>query len=65
MSWSSPLNTSNTILMSLSFSSTHSSTVSTAILAASPGGNLNTPVEMQQNAMLSSPTDLAASRHER
>lgn len=51
--------------MSLSFSSTHSSTVSTAILAASPGGNLNTPVEMQQNAMLSSPTDLAASRHER
>lgn len=51
--------------MSLLLSSIHSSTVLTAILAASCGGNLNTPVEMQQNAMLPSPTDLAASRQER
>lgn len=51
--------------MSLLLSFTHPSTVSTAILAASLGGNLNTPVEMQQNAMLSSPTASAASRQER
>ena len=43
-------------------SSSHACTVSTAIRAASCCGNPNTPVEMQQNAMDSSPNASAASR---
>jgi len=40
-------------------------TVSMAILAASSLGKWNTPVEMQQKAMLSSPFFSARSRQER